>query len=87
LYDNQLRDLNIERQKAELQAEKARAARENEFIDADLAHRSAVTDVVKSGADRNRSEADANRNVSSGIKNYLDQSGAAEVKKARSPGE
>jgi hypothetical protein len=86
-YDNQLRDLNIERQKAELQAEKARAARENEFIDADLAHRSAVTDVVKSGADRNRSEADANRNVSSGIKNYLDQSGAAEVKKARSPGE
>jgi len=84
-YEDQLRDLNIERETTALQAEKTRAARENDFINADLAHRSAETDVVKSDADRNRSEADANRNVSSGVKSYLDQSGLAEVKKSTAP--
>jgi hypothetical protein len=84
-YDDQLRELNLERQKTALEAEKARAARENDYINADLAHRSAETDVVKSEADRTRSEADANRNVSAGMKNYLDQSGLAEVKKNTAP--
>ena len=86
-YEDQLRELNIERQKAELQAEKARTDRETDFINADLARRGAETDVVKSQADRTRSEADANRNVSSGVKNYLDQAGAAAVERAGSPGQ
>jgi hypothetical protein len=86
-YEDQLRDLNVERQKTALQAEKARAARENDFINADLARKSAETDVVKSDADRTHSEADENRNVSSGIKNFLDQSGAAAVRKAGPPGD
>jgi hypothetical protein len=86
-YEDQLRDLNLERQKAQLEALKARAARENDYINADLAHQSAETDVVRSEADRTRSEADANRNVSSGVKNFLDQSGAAAVERASSPGE
>lgn len=77
-YEDQLRDLNIQRQKLQLQAEKARADRENEFIDQDLQRRAASTDVV-------RSEADANRNVSSGVKNYLDQVGQAEIKKQSRP--
>jgi Family of unknown function (DUF5384) len=83
-YEDQLRDLNIERQKAALEALKARAARENDYINADIARRSAETDVVKSEAERTRSEADSNRNVSSGIKDYLDQSGAAAVEQAGS---
>ena len=86
-YDDQLRELNIERQKAVLSALKARADRENDYINADLARQSAQTDVVKSEAERTRSEADANRNVSSGVKNYLDQSGLAEVKKSGTPSE
>jgi hypothetical protein len=86
-YEDQLRELNIERQKTSLEAEKARVARENDYINADLAHRSAETDVVKSEAERTRSEADANRNVSSGVKNYLDQSGLAEVRKSTAPNE
>jgi Family of unknown function (DUF5384) len=84
-YDDQLRELNLERQKTALEAEKARAARENDYINADLAHRSAETDVVKSEAERTRSEADANRNISAGVKSYLDQSGLAEVKKNTAP--
>jgi hypothetical protein len=86
-YDDQLRELNIERQKAELEALKARASRENDYVNSDLARQSAETDVVKSEAERTRSEADANRNVSSGVKNYLDQSGLAEVKKNTPPRE
>lgn len=73
-YQDQLRELNIEEQDLKLQAEKAHVARENEFIDQELKRQAAQTDVIKS-------QADATRNVSSGVKDYLDQSGAAEVKK------
>jgi hypothetical protein len=48
-------------------------------------HRSAETDVVKSEAERTRADADADRNVSSGVKNYLDQSGLAEVNRSAAP--
>jgi hypothetical protein len=81
-YEDKLRDLNIQRQEVDLQEEKGVAAREKDYIDSDLARRAAETDVIKSQADKVRSQADANRNVSSGVKDYLDQSGAAEVKGA-----
>jgi hypothetical protein len=84
-YEDQLRQFNIERQRAELDALKARTSRENDYVDADLARRSAETDVIKSQADRTRSEADANRNISAGIKNYFDQSGPAASRKTEAP--
>lgn len=81
-YEDKLRELNIQRQEVELQKQKTVAGRENEYVDSDLARRSAETDVIRSEADKLRSQADANRKVSSGVKDYLDQSGAAAVKKA-----
>jgi hypothetical protein len=81
-YEDRLCNLNIEREELELEALKARAARENDYINSDLAHRAAETNVIQSQADKVRSEAEANRNVSSGVKEYLSESGLAEVKKA-----
>jgi hypothetical protein len=81
-YQDKLRELNIQRQEVELQAQKTLAGRENDYVDSDLARRAAETDVISSRAENLRSQADANRNVSSGVKDYLDQSGAAAVKKA-----
>jgi hypothetical protein len=81
-YEDKLRELNIQRQEVELQAQKTVAGRENDYIDSDLARRAAETDVIRSRAENLRSQADANRNVSSGVKDYLEQSGAAAVKKA-----
>lgn len=83
-YEDKLRELNIERQELELQARKTAAGRENDYIDSDLARRAAETDVIRSGAEDLRSQADANRNVSSGVKHYLEQSGAAAIKKSES---
>jgi Family of unknown function (DUF5384) len=83
-YEDKLRELNIQRQELELQAQKTVGSRENDYINSDLARRAAETDVIRSGAEKLRSQADANRNVSSGVKDYLDQSGAAAVKKAES---
>ena len=68
----QLKSINIEQQMLVLQAEKARVARENEFIDRELAQQSANTDVTKS-------EADVNRNLSVGIRTLLEKKGEAEV--------
>lgn len=63
-FEDQLRLLEIEERKSELEAKKARVARANDFIDHELKRYNAETDVVQS-------EADATRNVSSGTKDML----------------
>jgi hypothetical protein len=58
----------------ELQAAKARVDRANDLINAELKRTDAQTDVIQS-------QADANRNISSGAKVLLERTGEAEVKK------
>jgi hypothetical protein len=67
-FEDRMRELEIREKELELKKLEARAKREDEFIDRDLAHQRAETDVVQS-------QADANREVSSGVKTYLQQSG------------
>ncbi|ENJ7142718.1 DUF5384 family protein [Escherichia coli] len=76
-YEDELRKLNIERMKLELQAKSARVKRENDFIDQELKEKAAKTDVIQS-------EADANRNISSGSKELLQSMGKASEKKSSS---
>jgi hypothetical protein len=71
-YEDKLRALEIEERTLRLQADRGVVARENEYIDRDLQQRAAETDITKSRADVVRSEADANRSISTGIKTYLD---------------
>jgi hypothetical protein len=73
-YEDQLRALQIEQKKLELQAAKARVDRTNDLINAELKRTDAQTDVIQS-------QADANRNISSGAKVLLEKTGEAEVKK------
>jgi len=76
-YRDANRDLDLQERKLMLQAEQVRANRENDVINAELKRANAQTDVIQSNAD-------ANRNVSSGMKSYLDQSGKAAVQKSSS---
>lgn len=64
--------LAIEERKLRLQTLKAKADRSNEYIDAELRSSAAKADVVQS-------EADANRNISSGAKALLEDTGKARV--------
>ena len=66
-YEDQLRDLEVQRQALELQAGKNYVNRQNDYIDQELQKNAAETDVIKS-------EAEANRNISSGAKTYLENS-------------
>lgn len=72
-YQDQLRALDIQQKVLAVEAEKARIARVNDYIDQDIKERAARTDVVQSNAD-------ATRNVSSGTKTLLEKTGEAEVK-------
>lgn len=72
-YQDQLRNIEIEQKKISLEEEKAKQARINEYIDQDLKEKSANTDVIQSNAD-------ANRNISSGEKTFLEKKGEAEIK-------
>ena len=63
-YEDELRRMEIEEKKIALEEKKAKAARANDYIDADLSRKNAETDVVKSTAD-------ANRNVSEGQKEMM----------------
>ena len=67
--------LAIEERKLRLQTLKAKADRSNDYIDAELRSRAAKADVVQS-------EADANRNISSGTKALLEDTGTASVNKS-----
>ncbi len=73
-YEDKLRAMQIEQQELQIQAEKDRVARENDFINAQLKQQNAETDVIQS-------HADATRNVSSGEKVLLEKTGEARVKK------
>jgi hypothetical protein len=69
-YGDQLRSIQIQEEQTQLDMDKAKAARANQYIDQDLNRQRAETDVVQSNAD-------SNRNVSSGIKNLLSNSAPA----------
>ena len=66
-----------EKQKLALAKEEARVKRENEFIDQELKHKAAQTDVVQS-------EADANRNMTEGGRDLMKSVGKAEENKSDS---
>jgi hypothetical protein len=69
-YQDQLRALEVERQKLQVERLKARTAHENDYIDRELKRLDAQTDVIQS-------EADANRNLSEGAKVFLKKAGDA----------
>ncbi|MBN6449901.1 DUF5384 family protein [Escherichia coli] len=75
--DQKLRSLEIQKQKLALAKEEARVKRENEFIDQELKHKAAQTDVVQS-------EADANRNMTEGGRDLMKSVGKAEENKSDS---
>lgn len=74
-YQNQVRQLQLQQMRLRLQAQQDKVARENDFINAQLKRENAETDVVQS-------EADANRNISSGAKVLMEKTGEAEVRQA-----
>ena len=74
-FEDELRALELEERRLELQAKRARAARANDYIDAELRESAAKTDVIQS-------DADALRNLSSGTKALLEDSGKAEVNRS-----
>ena len=76
-YEDQLRELEIERQKAELEALKAKSKRANDYIDRELQQQDAQTDSILA-------KADATRNVSEGAKSKMTSEGKAQEKKATS---
>ncbi|MCN4695943.1 DUF5384 family protein [Escherichia coli] len=75
--EDELRSLEIQKQKLALAKEEARVKRENEFIDQELKHKAAQTDVVQS-------EADANRNMTEGGRDLMKSVGKAEENKSDS---
>ncbi|EBP4364043.1 hypothetical protein UJ48_04160 [Salmonella enterica] len=74
-YEDELRRLEIQKQKLALAREEARVKRENEFIDQELKSKAAQTDVIQS-------HADANRNLSEGGHDLLQSEGKAREEKA-----
>lgn len=76
-YEDELRSLEIQKQKLALAREEARVKRENEFIDQELKNQAAHTDVIQSNAD-------SNRNMSEGGRDLMKSEGKAREKKASS---
>ncbi|AOM42254.1 DUF5384 family protein [Xenorhabdus hominickii] len=74
-YEDELRKLELEMKKLELEKRVARVKRENDFIDQELKTQAAKTDVIQS-------EADVNRNLSSGGKALLESEGRAREKQS-----
>ncbi|CAI8771254.1 DUF5384 family protein [Pseudomonas sp. IT-P74] len=74
-FEDELRALELEERRLALQAKRARTARANDYIDAELRDSAARTDVIQS-------EADSARNVTSGAKSLLEDSGKAEVNRS-----
>lgn len=74
-YEDELRSLEIQKQKLALAREEARVKRENEFIDQELKNQAAHTDVIQSNAD-------SNRNMSEGGRDLMKSEGKAREKKA-----
>ena len=76
-HDEWVAERNREIQQEALAKEEARVKRENEFIDQELKHKAAQTDVVQS-------EADANRNMTEGGRDLMKSVGKAEENKSDS---
>lgn len=76
-FEDEERALVLEERRLRLQALKAKTARANDYIDAELRESAARTDVIQS-------EADSARNVTSGTKALLEDSGEAEVNRSKS---
>ena len=74
-HEDQLRELDIEARKLQLEAMKTRVSRENDYIDRELQREGAETDVTQS-------HADSVRNLSIGAKSLLERTGEAEVRAA-----
>ena len=74
-FEDELRALELEERRLALQAKRARTARANDYIDAELRDSAARTDVIQS-------EADSARNVTSGAKSLLEDSGKADVNRS-----
>lgn len=74
-FEDQVRQMKLDEMRLELERKKTRIAREDDLIDSELKHANAKTDVLQS-------EADANRNVSTGVKSALESEGRAKEEKA-----
>ena len=74
-FEDEVRAMDLEERRLALQAKRARAARTNDYIDAELRDSAARTDVIQS-------EADSARNVTSGAKSLLEDTGKAEVNRS-----
>lgn len=74
-FEDEQRALDLEERRLALQAKRARAARTNDYIDAELRDSAARTDVIQS-------DADSARNVTSGAKSLLEDTGKAEVNRS-----
>ena len=70
LYQDQLRTMELEQRRLQVQRLRAQTAREGDFIDRELKRIDAETEMLKS-------QADSNRNVSEGTKSYLTKAGDA----------
>ena len=77
-YLDQRRSIFLQQEELELAEKRAHVARVNEFINRDLAHQDAETDVLKS-------DAEATRNLSMGAKTFLDDEGTAEIRRTAQP--
>jgi hypothetical protein len=75
-FEDIQRELQIEEARLKLQTMKAKAARANDYIDAELRESAAKTDVIQSSAD-------ATRDVSSGAKSLLQSTGEADVNRSK----
>jgi hypothetical protein len=69
------REFAREERKLKLQEMKAKAARSNDYIDAELREKAAKTDVIQS-------DADASRNVTTGAKALMEDAGTAEINRS-----
>ena len=89
-YQDELRKLEIDRQRLALKREETKANRDNDVINAQLAREAAKTDVIQSDADVARklsdgqktkleAEAKATVNISEGVKSNLESSGKAKL--------
>ena len=74
-FEDEVRAMDLEERRLALQAKRARAARTNDYLDAELRDSAARTDVIQS-------EADSARNVTSGAKSLLEDTGKAEVNRS-----
>jgi type II secretory pathway pseudopilin PulG len=72
-YEDKLRAIDLQEKTLQIEAQKARVVRSNDYIDQELKEKAAETDVIKS-------KADSTRNISEGTKSLLEKTGDAEVK-------